>query len=76
MLRLAMPLFNYDDRVRVSVNADVSIRPGAEAWVVGVLGERPDSPYFASFPLGVIYTIEYADGESVDVHESSLEAME
>jgi len=35
---------------------------------------RPDGAYFAAFAEGVIYTIEYEDGQVVDVHEAQLEA--
>jgi hypothetical protein len=45
--------------------------PGAKAWIVGIFTERP-GPYFDSFPTGVIYTIEYEDGSSTEMHEADL----
>ena len=66
------PKFNYDDTVKVRPDAAPELRPGATAWVVGVFETRPGS-YFDKFPDGVIYTIEFEDGSSADVHEMSLE---
>jgi hypothetical protein len=66
------PRFNYDDIVRVRADASQDLRPGMRAWIVGVFETRP-GPYFDKFPQGVVYTIEFEDGESVDVHESDLE---
>jgi hypothetical protein len=67
-----MPKFTYNDIVRV--------KPGTEAatgrdraWVVGIFEDRPGD-YFNKFPDGVIYTVEFEDGSSTEVHESSLEA--
>ncbi len=37
--------------------------------------ERPAGSYFERFPEGVIYTIEFEDGQAVDVHESLLSAV-
>lgn len=69
-----MPLFNYDDRVRVIHGASSHLRPGSDAWVVGIFEERPLGAYFADFPDGVIYTIDFDDGQAADVHEGQLEA--
>ena len=66
------PKFNYDDTVRVCPDVIPELRPGATAWVVGVFETRSGS-YFDKFPDGVIYTIEFEDGSSADVHEMNLE---
>jgi hypothetical protein len=66
------PLFNYDDIVKVRIQADKELRPGEKAWIVGIYEDRP-GPYFDKFPAGVVYSIEYEDGTSTQVHETDLE---
>lgn len=44
-------------------------------WVVGVFDDRPGG-YFDQFPPGTIYSIEFEDGSSVEVHESMLDLIE
>lgn len=66
------PRFNYDDVVRVRLGASPDLRPGERAWVVGVFETRPGK-YFNKFPEGIVYTIEFEDGVSIEVHESDLE---
>ena len=66
------PLFDYDDVVRVRSGAPADLRPGKKAWVVGVFATRP-GPYFDRFPQGVVYTIEFEDGSSMEIHEADLE---
>lgn len=68
-------MFNYDDMVRVTKDAEAHLRPGSCASVIGVFLERPAGSYFERFPEGVIYTIEFEDGQAVDVHESLLSAV-
>ncbi|MCR1768205.1 hypothetical protein [Burkholderia glumae] len=67
-----MTKFDYADIVRVLGTASPDFRPGARAWIVGVFEDRPGK-YFDRFPPGVVYTIEYEDGSSVEIHESLLE---
>ncbi|WP_144436619.1 hypothetical protein [Lysobacter antibioticus] len=69
-----MGKFTYDDVVRIVETADESLRPGSVGWVVGVFEERPVGSYFSQFPPGVVYTVEYEDGEAKEVHEDFLEA--
>jgi hypothetical protein len=67
------PKFNHGDPVQVRAEANGEFRPGAEAWIVGVFAARP-GPYFDKFPEGVVYTIEFEDGSSLEIHEKDLEA--
>lgn len=69
-----MTKFTYDDIVRVIATVPKRLRPGERAWVVGVFEDRPGK-YFYAFPEGVVYSIEFEDGTSVDVHESDLELV-
>lgn len=66
------PIFNYDDVVKVRQGTSVDLRPGSKAWVVGVFQTRP-GPFFDKFPPGTVYTIEFEDGSSLEVHENDLE---
>lgn len=68
-----MSRFTYGDTVRIVMTAPERLRPGAIAWVIGVFEKRPEGKYFDQFPTGEVYSIEYEDGEAVDVHESVLE---
>jgi hypothetical protein len=69
-----MPRFDYDDIVQVSLDASAEFRPGAKAWIVGVFVDRDRNP-FDWLPPGTIYTIEYEDGNSIDINESALQPM-
>jgi hypothetical protein len=64
-----MPKFAYNDIVRVKETTG-----NGRAWVVGIFEQRPGS-YFSKFPDGVVYTIEFEDGTSEEVHETNLEAI-
>lgn len=69
-----MNKFNYDDVVRVRSDAHREFRPGERAWVAGVTTEdRRIGSHYEQFPLGTIYTIEFEDGDSLDIHEDSIE---
>jgi hypothetical protein len=68
-----MPKFTWGDSVRILENAPGDLRPGSVAAVVGVEEDRQGS-YYEKFPEGVVYTVEFEDGSSVDVHESYLAA--
>lgn len=70
-----MAKFTYDDIVKVLVDAPPEQRPGERAWVVGVFEDRPGK-YFDAFPPGVVYSIEFEDGSSIEVNESLLESAE
>ena len=67
-----MTKLTYNDIVKVVENAAEDLRPGSRAWIVGVFENRPGS-YFDKFPPGVVYTIEFEDGSSLEIHEVNLE---
>lgn len=66
------PKFTYDDVVRVLESAPSELRPGNIAWIIAVFTDRPTGDYFSGFPAGTVYTIEFEDGFSTDIHESML----
>jgi hypothetical protein len=72
-----MNKFTFDDTVRVKKDAPIPLRGGQKASVIMVfLPQDRNVSYFDQFPRGVIYSIEFEDGESIDVHEDSLEIDE
>jgi hypothetical protein len=71
-LILDMARFNYNDIVTASPSAPPVFRPGARAWIVGVYENQTDA-WLKRFPPGVVYSIEFEDGSSIEVHESMLE---
>jgi hypothetical protein len=64
--------FTYDDIVQIAAHAAPELRPGSKAWIVGVFDSRPAGTYFEKFPEGTVYSVEYEDGSSVEVHETDL----
>lgn len=71
-----MALFTFDDTVRVKESAPLSKRHGACASVIMVFEDNERSgSYFEQFPPGVVYSIEFEDGEAEDVHETHLEIV-
>tara|TARA_R110001592_G_scaffold305345_1_gene577963 strand:+ start:326 stop:571 length:246 start_codon:yes stop_codon:yes gene_type:complete len=68
------PKFNYNDIVKVRTTSDSSTvdRQGEQAWIVGVFTERPSGEFFKKFPPGIVYSIEFEDGSSIEVHEKDL----
>ena len=69
-----MNKFTYDDRVKVKEDAPALFRPGQKAWVVLVVSTKDRvGAYFDQFPPGTVYSIEFEDGEAVEIHESLLE---
>jgi hypothetical protein len=68
--------FTYSDVVRVTLDAPESLRRGEIASVIAVFETRPEGSHFAPFPQGVVYSIEYADGEAVEIHDAHLEPAE
>jgi hypothetical protein len=69
-----MNKFVYDDVIRIRSDAHQKFRSGERAWVVGVITEdRRLGSHYEQFPLGTIYTIEFEDGDSIDIHEDGIE---
>jgi hypothetical protein len=68
-----MAKFTWHNSVQIQGGAPADLRPGSPASIVGVVekGERQGS-YFDCFPEGVICTVEFEDGSSVEVHEDHL----
>lgn len=69
-----MSKFTFAEMVLIKNDAPNSLRRGQTASVTMVfLDQDRNGSYFDRFPPGVVYSIEYEDGESVDVHEDFLE---
>ena len=69
-----MSRFTFDDTVRVKGEAPHHFRPGERASVTMVfLPADRHGAYFEQFPPGIVYSVEFEDGNSVDVHEDWLE---
>jgi hypothetical protein len=73
-----MSKFTYSDIVMVRKNVPAKFRPGARAWVIAVFDSRDKRPgkYFDAFPEGPVYTVEFEDGSTEEVHEDNLEKAE
>ena len=73
-----MEKFDYDDIVRVvDENITKDPRTRTRAWVVGIqLEETRKRDFLERFPIGTTYTIEFEDGSSMVVAESSIELIE
>lgn len=67
-----MAKFAYNDIVTVRAGAGHGL-PNGRACVVGVFEDRP-GVYFDKFPPGVVYTVEFEDGSSEEIHEGDLMA--
>lgn len=67
-----MPIFTYSDIVMVSHHAPMNYRRGSKGWIVDIIENR-ERFKLPTLPDGIVYTIEYEDGSSVDAHESYLE---
>jgi hypothetical protein len=79
-----MSRFDYGDTVRVKSTVQTWIaipgngqhkgpHPGEVASVFSILDVRVLA--HQAFPPGVIYGIEFGDGEAVEVHEDDLESV-
>jgi len=71
-----MNKFNFDDLVRIKSDAPGPLRRGhvASVFMVSLPEDRWGS-YTEQFPPGVLYSVEYEDGDAVDVHEDFLELV-
>ena len=69
-----MPLFTYDDTVQVKGGAPPHLRPGLPASVVAISRvEDRHGDFLQRFPEGIVYTIEFEGGDTVQVQEFLLE---
>ncbi len=71
-----MTKFTYDDIVKVIAGDSKKLGTGERAWIVGVFEVHPDGRHFDQFLSGVVHSIEFGDGSSLEVHESDLELDE
>lgn len=70
-----MGKFTWGDAVRIRPDAPSELRPGALASVFDVSeGESRVGQHFTSFPPGTVYSIEYEDSSSREVHQDYLES--
>jgi hypothetical protein len=67
-----MARLTYDDIVRIRSTSALIERRGEKAWIVGITEDRTRFPR-NQFPPGVIYTVEFEGGDSVDVHETTCQ---
>jgi hypothetical protein len=69
--------FTYDDIVEVSPTAKLEARRGERGWVIAVkTQDKRIGSYYEGFPAGVVYLVEFEDGEAIDLHEDDLERQE
>lgn len=72
-----MSKFTWNETVKVVHGAPQEWRPGETASVVGMIQEEERLGSFRErFPRGIVYTIEFEDGSSIEVDEASLELVE
>jgi len=71
-----MSKITYGSSVLVRKDAPEHLRPGQQASVFGVFvpQDRVGS-HFDQFAPGVVYSIEYGDGDAADIHEDYLEKL-
>lgn len=66
-----MPKFTYNDLVKVNAGGGERSKI---ACVVGIFESPPkQGTYFRRFSAGTVYTVEFEDGASTEVHEDCLE---
>jgi hypothetical protein len=71
-----MNKFTYGSSVLVRKDAPDNLRPGQQASVFGVfLPPDRKGSHFDQFAPGVVYSIEYGDGDAADIHEDFLESL-
>lgn len=69
------PKYSYDDVVRIRSTTNAVTRFGERAWIVGIFTTRPVGDYFGNFPPGIVYSVEFEDGSSTEVHEDDLDLL-
>ena len=64
--------FHYDDIVSISSISAAVDRRRQLAWVMGIFTTRPFGPYFEKFQPGIVYSVEFEEGTSIEIHEDEL----
>jgi len=78
--------FTFGDAVRIKENAPLPRRHGDNAPLPLRYGEKAsvfmvffpedrNGSYYDQFPPGIIYSVEFEDGQATDVHEEFLERV-
>lgn len=68
-----MSKYTYNDIVAAKPHTSEELRAGEKAWIVGISEKKNRrGKYLEMFPEGIIYTIEFEDGSSVNVSEDDL----
>ena len=72
---MSKAVFAYDDIVQVRADSPLLGRVGTRAWVIAVFPDRSSRPgnAFDRFPDGPVYTVEFEDGSTAEVHEAWIE---
>jgi hypothetical protein len=74
---IAMTKFNWGDPAFVKDDAPIEYKPGSLVHVVGISADSSDPvEWDERFPEGVVYTIEFENGDSIDVEEAALRQYE
>lgn len=73
-----MTKFTYDDMVVLTDPPSGNARRGARASVIAVFPDRASrpGPAFSHFPDGAVYTVEFEDGSTAEVHELWLQPLQ
>jgi len=68
-----MAKFTWGDSVLIAEDAPANARPGSPAGIVGISEKHNrHGSYLQDFPDGVVYTVEFEDGEDAEVHEDHI----
>jgi hypothetical protein len=69
-----MTKFTWNDTVQIKQSAPAQYCRGEPASVVGIsLKSDRRGAFLEAFPEGIVYTIEFEGGSSVEIHESFVE---
>lgn len=71
-----MSKFEIDDTVITKEVPHLKQYHGQVGSVINVFSERPTGKHFEQFPEGVVYVVEFENGEAIDIHEFDLELAE
>lgn len=64
--------FRINDTVLVKNVAHLERYFGQVGSIINIFLERPAGRHFDQFPDGVVYAVDFENGEAIDVHESDL----